>query len=337
MERIGRGSFGVVYRGEVAGPVGFSEEVALKVAEPGLGAAETDRILAMADEASLLRHIRHPNIVELRGFEALTHPDLGEVAALVLEFVEGTTLAKMWGVSRIEGRPIELAALLDVADQLLAALDHAHAATDSSGRPLDLVHRDLKPENVMIDGRGRLRLLDFGIAWAIEKRVQTAAGLTKGTPPWMSPEQITGKPVDRRSDLFVVGMLLFELLSSAQYVERPHIPKALVPLLRSIVNTEFASRRTAFLAGLARNHGLHGRAAEGLSALLESLLARNPADRPGTAGLAQLQLHGLSGHLGWTPRQGSKALAARVERVRELDRPDIDLTQQTTDGVPTID
>ena len=337
VERLGRGSFGIVYRGEVVGPVGFTEQVALKVAEPTVAAAEPERVLAMADEASLLRHVRHPGIVALRGFESLEHPELGALPALVLEYVDGTTLAKMWGVSRMQGRPIELAALLDIADQLLDALEHAHSATDSSGRALNLVHRDLKPENLMIDLRGRLRLLDFGIAWAVEKRVQTATGLTKGTPPWMSPEQITGQPLDRRSDLFVVGMLLFELLSSAQYVERQRMPRALVPLLRAIVSTEFATRRSALLAGLARNHGLHGKAADGLADLLAGLLALQPRDRPASAGLARLKLHGLSARLDWRPGSGANALVTRARAVRELDRPDIDATAGTTDSVKTID
>ncbi len=337
VERLGRGSFGLVYRGEVVGPAGFSEQVALKVAEPGLAAAEPDRLLAMADEASVLRRVRHPNIVELRGFESLDHPHLGSLAALVLEFVEGTTLAKLWGVSRIQGRSLELAGLLDMADQLLDALDHAHAARDAAGEPMGLVHRDLKPENLMIDLHGRLRLLDFGIAWAVEKRVQTAVGLTKGTPPWMSPEQITGQAVDRRSDLFVVGMLLFELLSSQQYVVRPLTPRALVPLLRSIVTTEFATRRSALMAGLARDHALHGAAANGLASVLQGLLEPSVAQRTSTAGHARLQLRGLAGHLGWTPGQGARPLAERVAQVRDLDRPDIDLTQGTTESVPTID
>ena len=337
IERLGRGSFGLVYRGEVAGPVGYTDQVALKVAEPLVAQAEPDRVLAMADEASLLRHIRHPNIVEFRGFESLEHPELGSLAALVLEFVEGTTLSKLWGVARMQGAPIELAALLDIADQLLDALDHAHGALDAAGRPMHLVHRDLKPDNLMIDLRGRVRLLDFGIAWAAEKRVKTAAGLTKGTPPWMSPEQITGKPLDGRSDLFVTGMLIYELLSSAQYVERLRIPRAIVPLLRAIVSTRFPQRRAALMAGLARNHSLSGRGADGLAVFLEGLLAAEPGDRPATAGRARLQLRGLAGHLGWTPGHGAPILAERVRRVRDLDRPDIDLTMGTTDNVPTID
>jgi serine/threonine protein kinase len=337
VERIGRGGFGLVYRGEVVGPAGYTDLVALKVAEPELAAAEPERLHAMADEASVLRRVRHPNIVALRGFESLTHPTFGTLAALVLEFVEGTTLGKLWGVAKVQGRPLELPGLLDIADQLLDALDHAHGVKDASGRPMSLVHRDLKPDNLMVDLHGRLRLLDFGIAWSAEKRVQTAVGLTKGTPPWMSPEQITGQSVDRRSDLFVVGMLLFELLSSAQYVERARIPRALVPLLRSIVSTDFDSRRSAFMAGLARDHGVHGKAAEGLADLLQGLLKPSAADRTATAGLARLKLRGLAGHLRWRPGQGGPVLAKRVAHVQELDRPDIDMTAGTTDNVPTIE
>ena len=203
---IGSGGMGEVYK---ARDSTLNRSVAIKVL-PSLLADDPDRLSRFRREAQILASLNHPNIAHIHGFE-----DSGGVAALVMELVEGPTLA-----DAIAGHALTLADALAIARQIADALDAAHGQ--------GIVHRDLKPANVKVREDGTVKVLDFGLAKAfalttssISEAVSvptvsvrsTEAGLVLGTAPYMAPEQALGKIVDKRADIWSFGCVLFEMLS----------------------------------------------------------------------------------------------------------------------------
>ena len=291
IELLGRGAMGAVYRALVHYGDRAGSHVALKLVDPALAVRHPDLVLSLADEARVLSRVSHPNVVSLIGVEEIEDGG-GRGHALLLEYVWGRTLEQLLRpAGTLEALP--LAACLAVVRDLLAALEHVHRATDADGRPLKLVHRDLKPHNVMVDTDGAVKLLDFGIAWATERLVSTGTNLTRGTLPYMSPEQIRGRPLDGRADLFVVGLLAYELLTGTCLIRRPKTSRDMVTLAREIV----ALKPTQWRSPLER--AILGAASRAVgTALVEwvgRLLAVDRDDRPATAAaaLAELDASGM--------------------------------------------
>jgi eukaryotic-like serine/threonine-protein kinase len=203
---IGRGGMGEVYR---ARDTRLNRDVALKVL-PRLLASDIDRLARFEREANVLASLNHSNIAHIHGIE-----DAGGVRALVMEFVDGEDLAE-----RVGRGPIAADAALSIARQIAEALEAAHEQ--------GVVHRDLKPANIKIRQDGTVKVLDFGLAKALEAQgassgisqgstmpgpAMTQAGIILGTPAYMSPEQARGLTVDRRTDIWAFGCVLFEMLT----------------------------------------------------------------------------------------------------------------------------
>ena len=314
LRELGRGGFGTVYEATLAGPLGFIDRVALKLVTPKVAGASPDILHALADEARLLSRLRHPHIVQLRGFERIDDPEFGTVHGLVLEFVDGTTLSEL--VTKAPGWPaLSMPEVLYVISMLLNALEVAHDARSETGEILGLVHRDLKPQNVMLDRSGSLRLLDFGIAWATERLVKTGIGLTKGSPPYMSPEQVLGQPLTNRSDLYVVGVNMFDMLAPTRWVEPPTTARQIAVSVRSIVNARFDQRADELRAGLRSADGfaVPERQISAVLSLVGSLLERHPKDRPNDARAVTEALRQLDDLR--DDAAARRALARRVEQV----------------------
>lgn len=185
--------------------------VAIKVIRDQL--REVPRMIRMfQDEARTLTHVDHKNVV--RVLEAGEYPD-GRY--LAMEYVHGCTLARL--VDELEHRGLELpiAVGVQIAIEVATALHAAHEAVDENGRPLNIVHRDVSPQNVMISETGRVKLIDFGVAKASGRLEVTNAKLIKGKLRYMAPEQASGKPIDRRTDIFSLGILLWEMLTSHRF------------------------------------------------------------------------------------------------------------------------
>jgi serine/threonine-protein kinase len=195
-----------LFKATLTGDHGFAKLVAIKKILPHLA---TDRsfVEMFIDEARLTAQLDHRNIVSV--FELGTDADTPYIA---MQFIDGLdVLALLRECARAQIRlPPDLAAVIarDVCD----ALDYAHNALDVSGRPLGIVHRDISPGNVLLSWRGDVKLTDFGIARAAERRHKTEAGTLKGKYGYMSPEQVSGGEIDARSDLFSVGILLAEMV-----------------------------------------------------------------------------------------------------------------------------
>jgi len=196
-----------VYLARRAGPHGFQKLVALKRILPQLG-READFVAMFVDEARMCARLCHPNIVQV--FDFGEHD--GELY-MAMEYVEGTTGARLIRASAQKGADIPLEVSLHVALSVLRGLEYAHSVRDEHGRPLHLVHRDVSPGNVLIDKSGAVKLTDFGIARASEFERRTDAGQLKGKLGYMSPEQVVGKDLDGRSDLFTLGIVLAEMVT----------------------------------------------------------------------------------------------------------------------------
>lgn len=206
LQRIATGGMAEVYLARRAGPHGFQKVVAVKRILPQL-AQDTDFVAMFVDEARVCARLAHPNIVQV--FDFGEHD--GELY-MAMEYVDGTTAARLVRAAASRGEEVPLDAALYIALGVLRGLDYAHNARDDEGKPLDLVHRDVSPGNVLIDRSGAVKLTDFGIARAAEIERRTDAGQLKGKLGYMSPEQVVGRELDARSDLFTVGIALAELV-----------------------------------------------------------------------------------------------------------------------------
>ncbi|MFO0735719.1 MAG: serine/threonine-protein kinase [Labilithrix sp.] len=206
IERIATGGMAEVYLSRRAGPHGFQKVVAVKRILPQL-AQDSDFVAMFVDEARVCARLAHPNIVQV--FDFGEHD--GELY-MAMEYVDGTTAARLVRAAASRGEEVPLEAALYIALSVLRGLDYAHSVRGEDGRALALVHRDVSPGNVLIDRSGAVKLTDFGIARAAEIERRTDAGQLKGKLGYMSPEQVVGKELDARSDLFTAAIVLAELV-----------------------------------------------------------------------------------------------------------------------------
>jgi serine/threonine-protein kinase len=257
---LARGGMGEVYLGRVEGAHGFARPVVVKVIRTEL--LENERVALMfVDEARIAAGLHHRNIVQILDFDLF---DGG--AFLVTEHIAGCDLRTL--LHHLRGAPrYELA--VAILAELATGLDAAHDACDGEGAPLNLVHRDVSPSNVLLGIHGEVKLADFGVAKARSRSYHTVSGSIKGKAPYMAPEQILGEPLDRRADVFALGVLLFELTTRT----RLYSAHANAVAMKQILDGEVpdpAARRPGYPAALA--------------AIVRRALARQPGDRFPTAG-----------------------------------------------------
>ncbi len=205
---------GEVHLARQRGPSGFEKYVVIKTLLPHL-VEERDFVNQFFDEARIAAMLSHPNIVQIF--------DLGEVSGrhyIAMEHVHGVTLRQLASAAEHAGVTVPMGVRCRIAADAGAALDYAHGACNAQGRPLGLVHRDVSPQNVMVSFSGVVKLVDFGVAKANDKLSRTATGVVKGKLAYMSPEQAGGEPLDRRSDVFALGIVLHELLTGRRLFRR---------------------------------------------------------------------------------------------------------------------
>ena len=214
IERIGEGGMAEVFTAMLSGAEGFERMVVIKRLRPHL-ALNPDAVAQFIDEAKLGSVLTHSNIVTVADFGKV-----GEGYYLAQEFVDGRTLAQIAARYREKyGRTVPAAVVFYVVHEVLAGIGYAHERTDTQGRPLSIVHRDVSPTNIMISFEGEVKLLDFGIVKAAERVSKTREGNVKGNVGYMSPEQARGQDVSPRSDLFSLGLVMFELLSGEPFYQ----------------------------------------------------------------------------------------------------------------------
>ncbi len=207
---LASGGMATVYVGRQFGAGGFERLVAIKRMHPHV-AKEPELAASFMDEARIASLIRHPNVVNVHD----VHEADGE-HLLVMDYVEGASLASVMRGARKRGERISRPAALRVLVDALQGLHAAHEQCSLEGRPLGIVHRDATPHNILLGVDGSVRLTDFGIAKAAERSVNTATGLAKGKFRYMAPEQARGGALDRRVDVFAMGIVAWELLTGAR-------------------------------------------------------------------------------------------------------------------------
>ena len=208
LTQLASGGMAGVYIARAQGVAGFERLVAIKVLHPHL-AHEEEFISMFLDEARLAARIRHPNVVATLD---ISDTD-GDGYFLVMDYVEGDHLGALLGRAAKQGKRLPTNAVCRIVMDALAGLAAAHALLDEDGQPLNLVHRDISPHNILVGMDGVGRLTDFGVAKAEVRMSSTRAGQFKGKLSYMAPEQASTGHADQRSDLFSMGIILWESLT----------------------------------------------------------------------------------------------------------------------------
>ena len=325
---IGEGAMGQVYR---ATDTTLSRQVAIKIL-PDAFACDSERVARFEREAKTLASLNHPNIAAIYGFEKSTG-----LHALVMELVEGDDLSQ-----RITKGAIKVDEALSIAKQIAEALEAAHEQ--------GIIHRDLKPANIKVRADGAVKVLDFGLAKAIEPTgaslsasqsptitpAMTQSGIILGTAIYMSPEQARGKPVDKRTDIWAFGCVLYEMLTGRRAFRGETLPDTIVAILereagldrvagwrrrpRSVVCCSAASRKiraAAFATSVTSRHWLEDVASgpDGVGIAASAWPRRGLAWLLGGVALASAA---LAGWLLWMSPAEAPARNVQLQRLTDL-------------------
>jgi serine/threonine protein kinase len=203
-EKIAVGGMAEIYRAHTS----FDEPVAIKVIHPRL-AEEAKFVQMFLDEAKIVSCLRHPNVVQVYDFGKVE-----DTYYFSMEWIDGKPLSSVIRRQQELNIPFPIDIALIIAIDALKGLYYAHERRDRFDRPLNIVHRDVSPPNILLTRAGVAKITDFGIAEAKHKVIQTNPGIIRGKFSYMSPEQSRGESVDQRSDVFALGIVLWEMLSA---------------------------------------------------------------------------------------------------------------------------
>ena len=270
--RLAMGGMAEILLGRLRGPSGFERAVVIKRILPHLAGVQAfvDMFL---DEARIAARIAHPNVVQVHEL-GRSEDDL----YIVMEYIEGESVAGL--MRRALARRMTMPPLLaaHVCAQTCAGLHAAHELRGADGAPQDLVHRDVSPHNLIVTYDGVVKIVDFGIAKAADRIAKTEAGVLKGKFDYMSPEQADGMPLDRRSDLFSLGTVLYEVSTGHRLFKRESATMTLRAVSRGHVPPP---------SSLVPDYPPH------LEAVCLRALARHPDDRYATAAEMRRDLVGV--------------------------------------------
>src|SRR5260221_12152621 len=225
---IASGGMAEVYLAKKAGAAGFEKLVCRKRILPHL-ARDKQFVEMFLNEARLAARLDHPNIVSIF--------DLGEANGnyfIAMEFIDGPSLRAIHKRAEERGEFLPIPELLKIISMAAGGLQYAHDLTAPDGKPLGLVHRDISPDNVLVHRNGSAKVVDFGIAKAAKSSSQTRTGTLKGKVAYMPPEQLRGEQLDRRTDVFALGVVLYEMLAG----KRPWEGTSEVALIGKIMTEE---------------------------------------------------------------------------------------------------
>jgi eukaryotic-like serine/threonine-protein kinase len=296
---LGHGGMAQVFLALASGPAGFNKLVVIKqIREPF--ADDPEFLTMFLDEARLAARLNHPNVVQTNEVGGD-----GKRFYICMEYLEGQPLNRLF--SRVgPERGLTLGMQLRILVDALAGLHHAHELADFDGRPLQVVHRDATPHNIFVTYAGQVKVVDFGIAKALSSSAETRTGVLKGKIAYMAPEQALGEKVDRRADVFAVGMILWEVLAG----KRPFKGVPDVAILQKIVSGGIPSPRT-----------LRADVPEALEAICMKALSHARDDRYATAADMAAELEKAIDELG---EKGTVRDAGRlIEKLFASDRESI--------------
>ncbi|WDT75975.1 MAG: serine/threonine-protein kinase [Candidatus Manganitrophus sp.] len=204
IDKIAKGGMAEVFLAKQTGSKGFERLLAIKRILPQF--TENAEFVSMfINEAKVAAQLSHPNIVQVFDFGQVE-----ESYYIGMEYIMGKDLRTIMERSQKSNRPLPIDQILFIVSRVCSGLEHAHKKKDLHGNELNLVHRDISPQNILISYDGEIKLVDFGIAKAALQENETRTGILKGKLAYMSPEQAWGKGIDHRSDLFSLGIVLYE-------------------------------------------------------------------------------------------------------------------------------
>ncbi|MFZ5440776.1 MAG: serine/threonine protein kinase [Myxococcota bacterium] len=207
IDRIAVGGMAEIFLARQAGLEGFEKTIVIKRIRPHLS-KQPNFVKMFLNEAKLAAQLNHPNIVQIYDLGKI-----GESYFIAMEYIFGRDMRRIIPKADALGIPFPMVYALKIASSVCEGLYYAHARTDLYGNALNIVHRDVTPENIFVSFDGTVKVLDFGIAKAANQIEQTRAGEIKGKLSYMSPEQCMGKQLDNRSDIFSLGVVLYEWLT----------------------------------------------------------------------------------------------------------------------------
>ena len=264
LDRIAVGGMAEVFKAKRSGVEGFEKIVAMKRILPHLS-DNKEFVDMFVDEAKMVAGLTHPNIVQIF--------DLGRIDTsyyIAMEYVHGRDLRSILKRAKEKGLRMPLDLCLRIVGQVCSALEYAHRKKDERGRAMKIVHRDVSPQNILISFEGDVKLTDFGIAKAATKASSTDRGALRGKLLYMSPEQAWGRSMDRRSDLFSLGIVLYEMLTDQK------------PFLGG--GTEMSILEMVRQCQIEAPRKVNPRVPESLDAVVMKSLGREPEERYQDAG-----------------------------------------------------
>ncbi|MBK7860228.1 MAG: serine/threonine protein kinase [Archangiaceae bacterium] len=313
IKKLASGGMASIYLARQQGLEGFEKLLVVKRILPHL--AENDDFIKMfLDEARIAARLNHPNIVQIF--------DLGAEADsffIAMEYIHGEDVRRVWKKADAAGKPIPIPLVLRVIMDAASGLHYAHQKTDTAGKPLGIVHRDISPQNILVTFDGGVKVVDFGIAKAADQATVTRSGVLKGKYSYMSPEQASGEKIDHRSDIFALGVVLYELLTGMRLFKRSND----IQTLNAVADCDIAPPSS-----------VNARVPKDLDPVVMKALTKDPKDRYPDAGaleaaleqwLLSNQLASSSGHLAtfmkdlYAERLAREAQEGRV-LVDELDK-----------------
>jgi serine/threonine-protein kinase len=274
LHKIAAGGMAEIFLARQWGQGGFFRDVVIKRLFPHY--AEHEHALRMfQDEARLLSELSHPNIPQVY--------DLGYADGywyLAMEHVRGVSLADLCRAAAKSNKPMPLAVAIGIVHQVSMALHHAHERHDREGRALRIVHRDVTPHNIMVSLDAVVKVLDFGVAQTTA-RMDTDAGAVRGTYAYMGPEQVRGRPLDKRADVFALGVVLYELTTGRRLfrgndiqVMTQIVEQDVIPPSRLLSNYP-AELEQVVINALARDRGKRTPSAAHLALALDQFCMRS--------------------------------------------------------------
>ncbi|MCX5748548.1 MAG: serine/threonine-protein kinase [Proteobacteria bacterium] len=262
LAKLATGGMAEIFLARGVGAVGVARYVVLKRILREF-ASNVSFVRMFIDEARLVAQLQHPNIAQVHDVG-----QLGDSYFFTMEYVHGETVRALLSQTRKHRRQFPLGAVLTIAAGAAVGLHHAHERLSLDGKPLGIVHRDVTPSNVMVSFEGNVKVLDFGVAKAGDRASETKSGTIKGKTSYLSPEQCQSMELDRRSDLFSLGIVMWEMLTCER-------------LFR--LGSEFESMSAIVNTDAAPPSSINPQVPPDVDALVKKLLARDRADRFDTA------------------------------------------------------
>lgn len=287
---MGAGGMAQIFEGEISGPSGFTKKVVVKTILPEY-AALSDFKNMFINEAKVAALLSHPNVVQTFDFG-----EISERLFIAMEYVDGASLQQVLQAASKNGMVLGPRYAVAIGLAMCEALTYVNRLTGPDGQLLHIVHRDITPGNILISRQGIPKLTDFGVVKSTINAVGTQAGTVKGKYAYMAPEQILGKPVDHRSDLFALGIVMYEIATQRRLFKRPSLPETISAVSRAEI-----ARPSSFIPGFPPE----------FERILMKAMALDPAARHQTASDLLHDLEAFRQAKGWT--SSGRELAGLLE------------------------